>query len=281
MSHFLYSKNRAFTLAEALITILVVGIVSAVVIPALHDGFSKNVFQASFSDSYKNFNKGLYNYTISIGGKRAEKQADGTTKEVSSVASMHDGTITSSHLFDDGSVTQKLADQFKGSACENNCWGDDVTITNSIDGKNSAGTTDLSDVSGFISGNGFIYAIEMLSNTCALDLRADTTQRHKLSNSCAILYMDVNGKQPPNTFGKDVYALIITNSANNSLYPVGGDLIDYDKLNNTKINGVDKWCTAKDNGNCTAGTCDNTNGKDGRSCAGRIIEEGMRIRYLK
>ena len=72
--------------------------------------------------------------------------------------------------------------------------------------------------------------------------------------------------------------------ANNSLYPVGGELINYENeaLNGTQIAGVSAWCSNKDeNGNCIAGTCDNTLGKDGRSCAGRIVEEGMRIRYLK
>ncbi|MCR5505136.1 MAG: hypothetical protein K6E94_06290, partial [Elusimicrobiaceae bacterium] len=87
----------------------------------------------------------------------------------------------------------------------------------------------------------------------------------------------------PNTFDKDLYAFIITNSAKNSLYPVGGELIDYTRLNGITINGVNSWCTAPklNNEKCAEGTCDNDNGKDGRSCAGRIVEEGMRIRYLK
>ena len=284
MSNFLYSTKKAFTFAEAIIALLIIGIVSAIVVPTLHDGFAKNVFQSSFADSYKNFNKGLYNYNINIGGKRTEKTDGGSTKEVSSVSAIHDGTLTSSNLFaENESITEKLAEQFKGSAKENNCW-DGIDITNNIDSTSGGNVANLNTLPCFVAANGLIYAIEILSRTCQTDLRNDDTKRHKLNNSCAVLYMDVNGKQAPNTFGKDVYAFIITNTANNSLYPVGGELINYENeaLNGTQIAGVSAWCSNKDeNGNCIAGTCDNTLGKDGRSCAGRIVEEGMRIRYLK
>lgn len=269
MTFFFNSKNNAFTYAETMITILVIGIVSAIIVPLMQNNFAKTVYQTSFADAYKAFNKGLYNYSVSYAGKRTKTQEDGSTVEVKTVSTLNDGKLTSIHFFDEGIVIEKLAEQFRGEPRNGNCWIG-KQISNNFDGSGNS-KTNLNDLPCFVSGNHFVYALEVFSSACDRDMRANSynNKKHKLENSCAVLYMDVNGEKAPNTFGKDVYAFIITNNANNSLYPVGGKLMRAIPAG-TKISGVSTW----------EDSCDEAH-KDGRTCAGRLVEQGMKIEYLK
>ena len=269
MIDFSNSKNNAFTYAETMITLLVIGIVVAIIVPSLQNSFEKIVYQTSFADTYKVFNKGLYNYSVGYAGTRTETQEDGSTVEVKKVSTLNDGKLTSIHFFDEGNVIEKLAEQFRGETKNRNCW-EGKEILNNFDGSGNS-KTNLNDLPCFISGNHFIYTLEVLSSTCDIDMRAESynNKKHKLEHSCAVLYMDVNGEKAPNTFGKDVYAFIITNNANSSLYPVGGKLMSAIP-GGTKISGVSTW----------ENSCDAEH-KDGRACAGRLVEQGMKIEYLK
>lgn len=280
MHYFLHSKKEAFTFAETMIALLIIGIVSAFVIPSLNNTFSKNVFQTSFADSYKSFNKALYNYGVEYSGLREEvsetdeyyeyygaEDEDNGEKTKQTIPTIHDTRLTFVHLFDDNekSAVQKISTQFRAEYHQNNCWKG-KQIKSNFDG--SGNNINLNDLECFQTSNGFIYAMEELSDTCSVDMRKSQNIVNKLSNSCAVLYIDVNGQNAPNAFGKDVYAFIVTNISSNSLYPVGGSLMK--AIPAGKIAGVSTW---KNN-------CDETN-KDGRTCAGRIVEEGMRIKYFK
>ena len=273
MKKFLLSKKQALTFAETMITMLIIGFVAALILPTLLGGFTKNIFQASFADAYKNFNKSLYNYSVNFAGTYTvrEEQEDGTFKETEhkTVTSLGNSRLSSTHLFEGhaSDVAEKLAKQFNTTSQSNGCWGG-KEIFNNFDNTGNA-TTRLDTLPCFKAGNGFIYAFELLSENCSTDMRANNNQKHKLSNSCAIVYIDINGTDTPNVFGQDVYAFIITDFPNSALYPVGGSMMKAIP-GSSLLSGVSTW----------ENSCDETH-KDGRTCAGRIVEEGMRIRYLK
>lgn len=78
------------------------------------------------------------------------------------------------------------------------------------------------------------------------------------------LYIDVNGDKGPNTFGKDIYVFYVTDDgkviANGSK-----------KANDLEIDTT-YW-------NSENGCSGDTSGGSGLYCAGRVVEEGYRIKY--
>jgi len=89
-----------------------------------------------------------------------------------------------------------------------------------------------------------------------------------LANVCVGLGLDVNGNtKGPNFHGRDIFPIFITNGKNGlKLYPQGGIDSNGDTWGEGKYwNGSTKSCYS---GN-----------KYGKSCAGRIIEEGWQMNY--
>lgn len=106
-------------------------------------------------------------------------------------------------------------------------------------------------------------------NTTATEAAAKAAQLGgALSDLATILYIDVNGKATPNTFGRDIFMFYVGN--NGVLYPFGGvDVSIYDVGDKTSI-----WDSDKSRYGCKDG-----NIKGGQGCTARLIEEGYKINY--
>ena len=281
------SMEKGFTFAESLITLVIVGVVAALVIPTVQYGYKVVATQAAFTDAIKEFNKGLFNYVGSFSSEKNKYEIETTynadkeeyihTRNVSeekaektTLATVFSGSLAEVGLFSDEDPSEKLVSQFHPVKVGRDCW-DGIPIKNDFNQMGES-LTDLSNISCFIDRDNTIYAIERLSADCSTDLYNKTAgKRHKLQNSCAILYVDVNGQTSPNTFGRDIFAFVITNSNNTYLYPVGG------KLMKTIIVGQSAMSEGSLVGSWV-GSCDAEH-HEGRTCAGRLVEEGMKIKY--
>jgi len=250
-------RKSCFTFSEMLISLTIIGILCSFYLPTLHQSYEKNTTQAGFQDTIKAMDKALFNY---------------------SNKSNCQGKLDCTNLFTDDKTAEKVSTLFKPGIVGKNCWHG-KKIYNKINSKaeNDSDLTDLNNLSCFIDGNGRIYAtetIESKNGICSTQLRTATWhgRKHKLDTSCGYLFVDLNGDKAPNTFGRDVFIFIITNTAPSYLYPMGGTLLQSPAYGN-----LTTWI----------GTCgDNMHGEDkdtleGRTCAGRIVEEGMTINYLK
>lgn len=172
-----------------------------------------------------------------------------------SVKNQCQGKLSCTNLFDttDNNTAELLSSEFLSTKKGDNCW----------DGRGDInGIVNLDNLSCFVDGKGRIYATQSIDATCATDYYGGGATSHKLKKSCGYIYVDLNGKKAPNIFGRDLFMFIITDAANSYLYPNGGSLI-----NPTGI--LDNWTT----NNCTPA--------GGITCAGRIIEEGWKVKYLK
>ena len=190
--------NNAFSLAEVITTILIIGATFAICMPVLNTGYQKNVTRTTLTDSIKNFNQVLFKYS-------QEKACN--------------GNLACTDLFsgNNNQAGSKLSTVFNSSKSQDgNCWGSNISNPD----------TNLSAYSCVIDIKNVIFATQRLSN-CSTDLRdtgnANTPTNHKLQKSCGYVYIDTNGERGPNQFGKDVYIFVITNSAPSYLYPVGGE----------------------------------------------------------
>ncbi len=237
-------KFLGFTLGEVLIALVVLGLLYILTIPLLNHNYQRNVTQAGFADVFKEFNKAMFNYTV-------RKQCQ--------------GQLTCTGLFSEGkNQAEELSSEYQTVKIGNNCWNG-KTIHNNFDG--SGETTNLNNLNCFIDGKNRIFAIEPVSN-CDTDYFDATgkneNKKHKLQKSCGYLFVDLNGEKSPNAFGVDVFAFIIADASTAYLYPLGGSLLK------SSYSGLSKW----------KGTCgDGSN--DGRTCAGRIVEDGWKVKYLK
>lgn len=240
-----------------MITLTVLGVLFAFTMPILNHSYQKGVMQTSFVDMIKEINKGIFVYSYN-----------------------QQGNVQQSDLFantaannNNGDAAQKISTVFSAKQTGTNCW-DGQEISQNFD--ESGAKINFNNLPCFIDGDNIIYATETFPmvdnepcNTDMYDTSGDNPDiNHKLKHSCGILYVDLNGVQSPNAFGKDVFAFIITNIPRAYLYPVGGGLMK--TIEGGRLDGVGNW----------TGTC-NENNKDGRACAGRIVEENMKMKYWK
>ena len=233
-----------FTISEVLITLIILGVLYALTVPILQYNYHRRTVQAGFADVFREFNKALFNYSVKLKCQ---------------------GKLVCTGLFDEGkNAAAEIAGEFQTVNEGTNCW-DGRKINNNID--NSGEETDLNDLNCFIDGKNRIFAIQPVSN-CSTDFfnatGSNAGKKHKLQNSCGYLFVDLNGKKAPNAFGMDVFAFIITDSATAYLYPLGG------KLLNPSYSNLSTW----------AGTCGDGS-QEGRTCAGRIVEDGWNVNYMK
>lgn len=248
MFHFFISKiQRAFTFAEVMTVLLLIGVVMVLTLPSIQNSYIVNVTKTSFVDTMKEFNKGLTNYSIK----------DNSYKK-----------LIETDLFS-GDFAEKISAQFSPKHIGIDCWNG-INIKQNLDGNGDQ--IDMSSLSCFVDGDETIYAFEIFGteSPCTTDLY-NGAGKHKLKKSCGILYFDYNGKKAPNTFGKDVFAFIITDAASSFLYPVGGKLMSAIDDNESIMDGISTW----------ENSCGENGNKDGRTCAGRIVDEDMKIKYFK
>ena len=245
--------KRAFTVAEVLITLMVIGVLAVLSMPSIMLSHEKNTTQAGFADAYKEISKGIFNYASdnSVGCQ---------------------GKISCTTLFQDDNTAELLATTFRAVKKGKNCW-EGQEIRNNIDGSGS--TTDLNDLSCFIDGKNRIIATQTVlgddDESCTTDFYIGQTTatgaalKNKLQKSCGFVFVDLNGQKGPNTFGRDVFVFVATDAPPSYLYPVGGSL-----LKDGSYEGLSNWKEDK---------CEEKG--EGRTCAGRIVEEGMKVKYLK
>lgn len=238
-------SRLAFTLAEVLITLGIIGMVAEVTIPTVIKNVQKTQLEGSLKKFYTNFNQiltkisGDYGYVGNL--KATGIFATGTTNNTT--------------------LGQALLPYFKVakdcSVSTAGCW---PTITNDeYDGTGTNQTSWHNDTTyHFITADGMSV---MLSNTvtnCAAYAGAGTWGY--LQQYCGYVYVDLNGFDPPNRMGVDTFAFYITNGKGPQLYPMGG------------ADDTTNWWSSKN-------YCKGTAANDGYYCTGRVVEEGWKINY--
>lgn len=194
------SELSAFTLAEVLLVLSVIGVVAALTIPALIQKVSNDQYVAKLKKVYSVFSQ-AYNLLL--------VDNNGDISPVFSGNGMASDGANAMNSF-----ATKL-NVIKNCGSGMGCWYD--TEQKFLNGSQNTANLDtsLNNKHGkVILADGSIIYMSDYSGTCTTD-RGDQVLDGKI---CGIFYVDINGNKPPNTRGRDFFGFWITTTG---VYPIG------------------------------------------------------------
>lgn len=236
-------KKNAFTLAEALICLAIIGVVASLTIPSLANNIEKNKVGPAFAKAVNN---------IESANKMAlYKWGARTLSEVAESVEGH----TEASYFD---VVLKPALNMEKFGKAKPAFVD-YKKYNSSDGYSLAN-----------SAAGFYYGVDDIdyirpNPTGLTSVKAEqfATLPQAYSGEYYLLLVDINGmRKKPNMIGKDLFLLYIDNKG--EVIPYGGEAYEVytgDTTNN--------WKTK----------CTKDEVKDAETCAGAIADNRYRVKY--
>lgn len=187
-----HKKLFAFTLAEVLLTLVIVGIVAALTIPALIQSTNDAQFKSAWKKKYSE----LYQAT-----KYVEQDNLGTMVGLGSL-----NNLTSKYMI---YLNQKKVCYAWGTLGV--CWHADGEFYNEA----GSGITGWDNSAGMILNDGsyLLFGSSTQSNTC-------TATRDSMTDICGEIIVDVNGQKGPNRFNKDIFRVFIRK---NKITPCGSE----------------------------------------------------------
>ena len=233
--------KKAFTLAEVLITLGILGVISAVSMPALMSNVDKNTWSNGLKVNVSNLNNAF-----------KEMMSNEDADDLRDTALWSNNVTAKGVTSENNDITTELRKYFRIEKVENN-W------------PKGAHT---------LSGSAFNEASVRyyLSNSATLNIKfmndssfATCTDTQMFCHPVAEIILDVNGDKKPNVMGKDMFSLFLAEDG--AIFPNGSEAVyNYDK-NNVK------WDTEKTgcNGKQPKGT--------GKACAARVFDEDFKISY--
>lgn len=188
------SFKKAFTLAEIVVAVAIIGILSALTLPTLLT--NSIAINNQYVDGLKKTYSGLL-YTT----ERIKANNSG----VFTGAWVNDATVDDNlrNLYSSGLKIIKVCDQ---ADAKTGCWSADYY---KFDG--TANSLDLSSYSMAVLNDGTFLVFHSLSTACT-----DTSVAGNIG--CGEIYIDVNGAKSPNRFGKDIFLFYISS---NKIVPNG------------------------------------------------------------
>lgn len=185
--------NLAFTLAEVLITLGIIGIVAAMTIPTL----MKNIQDSQYKQAWK-------------------KEFSAMTQVSQRVFSDNGGNIKDLCTNGDHDCFKNFFKPYLNytKECNNGdtigkCWHNNGGSEKQLNGVSNP---DELNTSGLILNDGTLVYFRILSGGCTFSLTSTITDR------CGNVNVDINGFTPPNVIGRDIFVIYITS---NNIYPGG------------------------------------------------------------
>lgn len=197
--NFKYFTLTAFTLAEVLITLGIIGVVAAMTIPTLINRTNDAEFKSMLKKEYSVFNQALLSIAADNGGD---------FKAALTSMSSSNGQASDSLLWRDLFATKlkviKTCDAGVGSSLTyGGCFGSSYKYyVNTSDPMTSQAWINTTTRYSGILADGAAYSIFQWENgnVCAYSAG-------DMTNLCGALTIDVNGSKAPNKFGKDMFCL--------------------------------------------------------------------------
>lgn len=242
-------KKNAFTLAEILITICILGVIAALTLPAIKANIDKSTWANGLKASMSVLQNG---FSLMLAQEDVESLSETnfwTSKETSSILKNY-GTSEQKELDD---VKNELNKYFNVDKVEKN-GAESVKIYNLTGTTNSLKTR---------------YARINLANSTSFGIHNITAsannQKEGFEDLLAEIYIDVNGNKRPNVIGKDIFMFILDEKGR--LHPHGGDhLYAFNSSVYPKWDSED-GCQGKQPK------------KGGAACTARVIDEHFTITY--
>ncbi len=203
--------KTAFTLAETLITLAIIGVVAAMTIPSLVQKYQERVTVTKLKKVHSVLNNALRlsvakhgeinNWGLGLAGNIDVTDEDTTQEEID--------TSRKNTIY----LKRKIVENLKVvNSCENydTCCGHEqtrYTLDGQVFDRWCAGT--------FLADGSIIRGVTLLSVDCSSKRGDDKL----LQNICGQIFVDVNGLKSPNTVGKDIFMFYY--SKDGSVIPIG------------------------------------------------------------
>lgn len=212
-------KRKGFTLAEVLITLGIIGIVATMVMPSLINTVNDQKRSVILRQDY------------AILAQLFLKANDsGAAAMLTEMQNMNQMKMVFDQYF------LQYISPVKVCYDETGCWTD--SITKYLNGQNAAYFS-----SGKV-GTGVIYFTMANGTVVAIDDYAEDDLWAKFGvrnpGISTVLFLDVNGKSPPNVFGKDTFVFVV--SENGELIPAGHDKTASQVRQNCRLSGTGAFC---------------------------------------
>lgn len=251
-------KKIGFTIAEILIVLGVLGVISALTLPALTTANQRRINSSALSVAVSNMETAL---RTMIEAENANDLTD--TRAWNESMNLSDMTTFLGHL----SEYIELSDSV---SVNNHYNGITIKATNG-NNANSASSLIFGADNALITPAGGIYVIRRVENDRSVPEQQAMRDNMNLHTAVAHLIIDVNGTKNPNTVGRDIFYFIV--GSDGVLYPYGSKDVEYILSNGANTN-LD-WNSAGARYACT----DNAKSNDGIGCTARLIDNGYKMDY--
>ena len=268
-------KIKAFTLSEALVTLVLLGIVTALTLPFFIDSFQKEKWALSYKRSFSETYNALTRLALE----------EDCAKSLTCTHVFDGGQIVSTQALGNG-LTKVMATKINCGTEEGSCFSHNVKVGFSPKAKEESLMEtmitdigfheDLQNFYTFQSTRGVSYAVFSFGMNCLNIATTDEEKRineayiehyvnekegtdiseNQMLSLCGFAIMDMNGAQKPNVWGRDVFGIWLTDRSVLGVYPFGGE---YDKR--------------------FYGRCNSDSSQDTRGCAAQIIKDGWKMLY--
>lgn len=236
-----FFKKKAFTLAEVLITLGIIGIVAAMTIPTLISNYQKSQVLGQIKSTYAQLNNAIQMATVEYG------------TDINQWYIPYDTAANATKYF----VETYLLPNLKTISV---CGADTSSAClHLVKYLNSSTNT-------YISGYSNGYAFTM-ANGCMVEVMAADLNGPSVADVRVQVFFDVNGKNKPNILGKDAFIVELggapwqANVNKNKFMPYGWAVGD-ERTDYTNFDGTN---------------CDKTTG-NGQRCLGLIMYDGWQIK---
>lgn len=223
----------AFTLAEILITLAIIGVLAAITIPSLMNNIQDNEMKVAWKENYSALSRAMHQLAQDNGGSLADL-----------------------YNYDENKLRNDLTEyMIMTKKCDQNtvtgvdgCWHSSTEWkTLSPNRSINWPTSNLSDRSRAILNNGTLVVFDILSDSCSY------TGQIPANDTCGHLFVDVNGYKKPNTIGKDIFG---------AQFVKNGRLIPFGTLN-------DVWTNQAASYSCNLSSYPNS---EGWSCSAEYLK---------
>lgn len=183
--------NKAFTLAEVLIALLVIGVVAALTIPAIIQEFKVQSTVSSLNKAYSMLSE-AYSKALSENG----------SPDTWGLVDMGDATGLAN-------LNTIMSKYFK---ITKNCGTSSGCFPSIYDEPRGGQTRDINNSTGYtkvILANGILLAMRQFNGDCGSDYTT-TNPSSSLNNVCGIFSIDINGFKDPNKYADDLFEFLFT-----------------------------------------------------------------------
>lgn len=245
-------KKLAYTIAEVMTTLTIVGVVAALVMPNFVGNYRRQVYAATLSNNISSFEVAM-GKLISNSGR--ENLLSTETWRTIANNTLNSATADADILRFIGRMGEVLPLAYTGVKTVVNYYPNGIKDLDDSD-INIASDNDLSSAVPFEAKNGTTYMLNLFHDTRdESDIMQDGGA---LTDRAGTVIIDINGKKSPNIMGRDIFKFAL--ATDGTLYPYGGEDIRIF------------------NGAANAGN-DCVNDLNGEACANYLVENGFKMDY--